>query len=185
MPNDAQKRTGYKSFLERRIPHARFFDLDKVKDDTSPYPHMLPSPETFAEEMGKLGIRKDDSVVVYDTAELGIFSAPRVAWTLRVFGHDGVHILNNFKLWIEQGYPTESGEPEPVEEVFYPMPQIDKSKVVLFEEMKERALERGKEGAEEILVLDARNQGRFDGTDSEPRPGKTALRSLENDANQL
>ena len=178
MPNDPQKRTGYKSFLEKRIPTARFFDLDKVKDDDSPFPHMLPSPETFSKEMGKLGIRRDDSVVVYDTAELGIFSAPRVAWTLRVFGHDGVHILNNFKLWVEQGLPTEKGEPSPVDETYYPVPELDKSKVVLFEEMKERALERGKEGAEDIQLLDARSQGRFDGTDPEPRPGETTCESI-------
>lgn len=136
---------------------------------------MLPTPETFAKEIGKLGIRRDDSVVVYDTAELGIFSAPRVAWTLRVFGHQGVHILNNFKLWVEQAYPIESGEPQPVEQVYYPVPQLDESKVVLFKEMKERALERGKEGAEPVLVLDARSQGRFDGTEKEPRPGELTI----------
>jgi len=171
MPNDPEKRTGYNSFLEKRIPKARFFDLDKVKDEKSPYPHMLPSPETFAAEMGKLGIRRDDSVVVYDTVELGIFSAPRVAWTLKVFGHHGVHILNNFKLWVEQGFPTEKGEPEKFDEVDYPVPELDRTKVVLFEEMRERALERGKDGAEEVIVLDARSKGRFDGSEAEPRPG--------------
>ena len=171
MPNDPEHRTGYKTFLERRIPKARFFDLDKVKDEKSPYPHMLPSPEVFAKEMGKLGIRRDDSVVVYDTVELGIFSAPRVAWTLKVFGHHGVHILNNFKLWVEQGFPTEKGVPESVEEVYYPVPELEENKVVLFEEMRERALERGKDGAEEVIVLDARSKGRFDGSEPEPRPG--------------
>jgi thiosulfate/3-mercaptopyruvate sulfurtransferase len=172
MPNDAKKRTGYKSFLESHIPKARFFDLDAVKDDKSPYPHMLPSPELFADAMGKLGIRKDDSVVVYDSADLGIFSAPRVAWTLKVFGHDGVHILNNYKLWVDQGYPVEKGEPEPVDPVQYPVPVLDRSKVVAFEALKEKVAAHGKEGAEKIQVLDARPAGRFEGTDPEPRPGK-------------
>jgi thiosulfate/3-mercaptopyruvate sulfurtransferase len=172
MPNDPQTRTGYQAFLNARIPRSRFFDIDKVKDASSPYPHMLPTPEVFASEMSKLGIRRDDSVVVYDTAELGIFSAPRVAWTLKVFGHRDTHILNNFKLWVEQGFPVEKGEPEEkIEQTNYPVPELDKSKVVSFEEMKERALARGKEGAEEVQVLDARSQGRFDGTDPEPREG--------------
>jgi thiosulfate/3-mercaptopyruvate sulfurtransferase len=171
MPNDAKKRTGYKSFVESHIPKAQFFDLDAVKDNKSPYPHMLPPPELFAEAMGKLGIRKDDSVVVYDSSELGIFSAPRVAWTLKVFGHDGVHILNNYKLWVDQGYPVEKGEPEPVDAVQYPVPTLDSNKVTAFEELKEKIAAQGKEGAEKIQVLDARPAGRFEGTDPEPRPG--------------
>jgi thiosulfate/3-mercaptopyruvate sulfurtransferase len=172
MPNDPKKRTGQASFLAGHIPNARFFDLDAVSDKNSPYPHMLPSPETFARELGKLGIRRDDSIVVYDTAELGIFSAPRVAWTFQVFGHDDVHILNNFKLWVDQGLPVEKGEPEvPIEETTYPVPEIDKSKVIAFEELKERIQERNKEGAEEIAIADARSRERWEGTAAEPRPG--------------
>jgi thiosulfate/3-mercaptopyruvate sulfurtransferase len=171
MPNDAKKRTGYKSYLESRIPKARFFDLDAVKDEKSPYPHMLPSPELFAKAMGKLGIRKDDSVVVYDSADLGIFSAPRVAWTMKVFGHDGVHILNNYKLWVDQGHPVEKGEPEAVDAVSYPVPELDSSKVTAFEALKEKIAAQGKEGAEKIQVLDARPAGRFEGSDPEPREG--------------
>ena len=98
LPNDPEGRTGRKVFEQRRIPSARFFDLDAVKDHDSPYPHMLPTAEVFAEAMGELGIKRDDTLVVYDTHELGLFSAPRVAWTLRVFGHPQVHILNNFRV---------------------------------------------------------------------------------------
>jgi thiosulfate/3-mercaptopyruvate sulfurtransferase len=171
MPNDAKKRTGIRSFQENRIPHARFFDLDAIKDDNSPYPHMLPTPERFAEAMGQLGVRKDDSVVVYDSSDVGIFSAPRVAWTLKIFGHQGVHILNNYKLWVDQGYQVETGEPQPVEPVTYPVPVLDKSKVLSFEELKEKLEKRHDEDAEPLQVLDARSEGRFKGKEPEPRPG--------------
>lgn len=87
MPNDPQGRTGVESFKKRRIPTARFFDIDEIKDDDSPYPHMLPTCEVFAEAMARMGIRKEDELVIYDTEELGIFSAPRVAWTMRVYGY--------------------------------------------------------------------------------------------------
>ena len=40
----------------------------------------------FAAAMDALGITNDSTVVVYDTA--GVFSAPRVWWTFRAFGHD-------------------------------------------------------------------------------------------------
>lgn len=171
MPNDPEGRKGIDSFRNSRIPQARFFDLDAIKDQDSPYPHMLPTCETFAEAMSELGIRRDDSVVVYDTADVGIFSAPRVGWTLRVFGHSNVHILNNYRLWVKEGLPTESGEPAVVEKSKYSVPTYDSRLVISFREMKELAFDYGKEGAEEIEILDARSYGRWAGTDPEPRPG--------------
>ncbi|RYP72252.1 hypothetical protein DL770_007996 [Monosporascus sp. CRB-9-2] len=169
LPNDPRK--GIDVFRQQRIPRARFFDLDKVIDKHSPYPHMLPSARLFAEAMGELGIRKDDTVVVYDTKELGIFSAPRVAWTLRVFGHPKVHILDNFKIWVEEEYPTESGELYSVDCNPYPIPEMAEEKVASFEEIKEVAQDANKEGSEGIQILDARPSGRFTGKDPEPREG--------------
>ncbi|KAI2468738.1 thiosulfate sulfurtransferase [Annulohypoxylon bovei var. microspora] len=169
LPNDERK--GIDVFRETRIPKARFFDLDKVIDKRSPYPHMLPSPKTFAEAMSSLGIRKEDTVVVYDSKELGIFSAPRVGWTLRVFGHPKVHVLNNFKLWVEEGHPTESGELYNVECNPYLIPKQDEFKVISYEEMREVALDSNKEGAEGVQIIDARPNGRFTGKDPEPREG--------------
>jgi thiosulfate/3-mercaptopyruvate sulfurtransferase len=179
MPNDPEKRTGKGAFLAGHVPSARFFDIDAVSDKESPYPHMLPSPETFSKAMSELGVRKDDTVVVYDTAELGIFSAPRAAWTLKAFGHDSVHILNNFKLWVDQGFPIEKGEPEvSIEPTNYPTPTLDKSMVVTFEQLKDRLQEQGKEGAEKFTILDARTSGRFEGTAAEPRPGELILQRM-------
>jgi len=173
LPNDPQQRQGYDTYFASRIPSARFFDLDAIKDQNSPYPHMLPSPQDFAAAIGRLGIRRDDAVVVYDTHELGIFSAPRVAWMLKVFGHEEVGVLNNFKLWVEEGYETESGEPKAVEEAEYPVPEMEGSMVAGFEEVKEKAgeMKKGLEGAEEVQILDARSEGRWKGLEPEPRKG--------------
>ncbi|GAO17211.1 hypothetical protein UVI_02057490 [Ustilaginoidea virens] len=169
LPNDG--RTGIEVFREQRIPKARFFDLDKVIDRRSPYPHMLPDGKEFAAALSELGIRKEDSVVVYDTKELGIFSAPRVAWTLKIFGHPNVHILNNFRLWVEEGLPTESGELYSVDCCPYPIPKLDDAKVASFEDVKEAAVDHNKEGAEGVQIVDARPEGRFTGASPEPREG--------------
>ncbi|EUC43485.1 hypothetical protein COCMIDRAFT_100620 [Bipolaris oryzae ATCC 44560] len=169
LPND--DRNGYETFLAQHIPHSQFFDLDAVKDVHSPYPHMLPSPSEFADAVRHLGIRREDSVVVYDSKELGIFSAPRVGWTFQVFGHPRVHVLNNFRKWVEEGYPTESGEPKAPEITEYEVPQLDEKKVIAFEQVKEIAKELGKEGADEVQILDARSLGRWKGVDPEPREG--------------
>lgn len=169
LPND--ERSGIQTFREQRIPKARFFDLDKVIDKRSPYPHMLPDAKRFAAAMSELGIHKQDVVVVYDTKELGIFSAPRAGWTLKLFGHPKVHILNNFKLWVEEGLPTESGELYSVECCTYPIPRHDDSRVASFEDVREIARDHNKEGAEGVQILDARPAGRFTGKDPEPREG--------------
>jgi len=50
MPN--VPRNPREEFQKARIPGARFFDLDEVIDKSSPYPHMLPSPEDFATAVG-------------------------------------------------------------------------------------------------------------------------------------
>lgn len=171
MPNDPQGRTGLQSFKEKRIPTARFFDVDGVKDHDSPYPHMLPTCDHFAEAMSQMGLRKDDELVVYDTDELGLFSAPRVAWTMRVYGHPKVHLLNNFRLWVKEGHPVETGPPEVPNITKYPVPSYHTDMVVKFAEMKTIGYDHGKEGVEDIQILDARSQGRWDGTDKEPRPG--------------
>jgi len=175
LPNDPAGRTGIDVFRAGHIPRAQFFDLDEVKDPTSPYPHMLPTPEDFAKALGQLGIRKDDNVVVYDSKELGIFSAPRVGWTFKVFGHENVHILNNFKIWVEEGFPLEEGDPEPPEPVAYPVPQLNSARVIEFERLKGIVQEQGKEGADEVQILDARSLGRWKGVDPEPRAGTPPL----------
>ncbi|KAJ3453768.1 hypothetical protein MRS44_018400 [Fusarium solani] len=68
--NDHESPTGIQTFHQKRIPEARFFDLDKVIDTQSPFPHLLPSALGFAASMSGLGIRREDILVVYDTSEL-------------------------------------------------------------------------------------------------------------------
>jgi thiosulfate/3-mercaptopyruvate sulfurtransferase len=126
--------------------------------------------------MGKLGVRRGDAIVVYDSAELGIFSAPRVAWMLKFFGHSDVHILNNFKVWVDQGFPIEKGEPEePIIETNYPVPEVDFNRLIKFEELREKI----KGGEEAVAILDARSEERFDGSAEEPRPGKCTASAEE------
>lgn len=171
MPNDSQGRTGLDAFKQKRIPKAVFFDIDEVKDHDSSYPHMLPTCEVFAEAMARMGVRKEDELVVYDTEELGLFSAPRAAWTMRVYGHPRVHVLNNFKIWVKDGLPVEDGPPIVPNITKYSIPSYNTDMVVKFAEMKTIGYDHGKEGAEEIQIVDARSKGRWEGTDPEPRPG--------------
>lgn len=73
-------------FKHSRIPGSRFFDMDNIADKSSNLPHMLPSEQSFAAAADCLGIGNNTQVVVYDRS--GLFSAARVWWTFKVFGHD-------------------------------------------------------------------------------------------------
>ncbi|KAJ6262314.1 hypothetical protein Dda_3121 [Drechslerella dactyloides] len=183
MPNDPQKRTGALSHQRLRIPHSRFFDIDKVKDATIDLPHMLPPAATFVDAMRRLKIRRDDWLVFYDSYENGILSAPRAAWTARVMGHDGVSVLNNFKTYVEQkaGPVVEGGatlhdyeaREIPANEQYPASINADTSRVVSFDEMETLAKDNLSRGVVEgpVQILDARPAGRFTGADPEPRAG--------------
>ena len=45
---------GRGDFLRERIAGAQHFDIDEVADQTSPYPHMVPSETEFQDHVGKV-----------------------------------------------------------------------------------------------------------------------------------
>ena len=70
---------------------------------------MLPGPQVFGDMVGALGIADSDTIVVYDGS--GLYSAPRVWWTFRIFGAKNVFILDGgLPAWKAEGRPTEAGE---------------------------------------------------------------------------
>src|ERR1700709_1926395 len=87
----AMKRDAAAEYLAGHIPGAVRFDIEAIADHANPLPHMLPDADQFGREVGALGIGDEDTIVVYDGA--GMFAAPRVWWTFRVFGAQKVYIL--------------------------------------------------------------------------------------------
>lgn len=161
LPNEGKDAAAL--FTEAHIPGARFFDIDKVADPSSGLPHMLPSPDVFAAVMARLGIDSADRVVVYD--QRGIFSAPRLWWMLRVFGHDDVQVLDGgLPAWIAAGGATESGEPAPVAAANFTA-SFRRKMLRSLDDMQNNLKSR------HALVLDARAAARFYAQMPEPRPG--------------
>jgi thiosulfate/3-mercaptopyruvate sulfurtransferase len=156
------KRDGRREFLAGHIPGAVFFDLDAVSDHTSPLPHMLPSPQDFASAMGVLGVSNDMRVVVYDGA--GLFSAPRLWWMLRIFGHEHVAILDGgLPKWTAESHPLDAGEAHPTARSF--VPHFNAAAVADVAQVRQ-ALDSGSD-----QVLDARSADRFFARAPEPRAG--------------
>ena len=150
-------------FLAARIDGARRFDIDRIADQHTDLPHMAPSADFFAERMSELGIANTDRIVCYD--QLGIFSAPRARWLLRLFGHDAVAVLDGgLPQWRSEGRPLNSGPAAPAPATRYRS---------AFRATLVRGLGdiRDNIGSGRELVLDARSADRFHARVGEPRPG--------------
>jgi thiosulfate/3-mercaptopyruvate sulfurtransferase len=90
-----------------QIKGARFFDLKNTfSNQNSTIPNTMLSADLFSLECQKLGIHKNDKIVVYDN--LGIYSSPRVWWMFRLMGHKNVAVLDGgLPAWVSEKYPTE------------------------------------------------------------------------------
>ncbi len=149
-------------FEAHHIPGAVFFDIDEIADTTSDLPHMIPPPEKFSARVRKLGLGDGVRIVIYD--QRGIFSAPRVWWTFRLFGHEDVAVLDGgLPKWLAEGRPVEDGPADPSERHFTARTN---SFMVRDLDQMVKNLEKGRE-----QVLDARSRARFEGSEAEPRPG--------------
>ena len=156
----AAKRDCGLEFEKVHIPGAVFFDQDKIVDPASSLPHTVPSPEVFAEAVGKLGISVDDEIVIYETGDL--FAAPRVWWLFHIMGVKNLHILRGgISAWQAERFETESGKATPEAVEFKPVYAGDK--VVFIEEMVLIAKHK------KAHIADARSAERFTGSVPEPR----------------
>ena len=160
-----EKRDARAEYLAGHIPGAVFFDINAIADNSIDLPHMLPGPEQFGETMSKLGISEKDTIVVYDNYNTGaVYSAPRVWWSLRIFGADNVFILDGgLPAWKAAGRKIGAGEVKRPAAKFNA--EMDTSAVAMVSDVQQALNDTSTQ------VVDARSAGRFAGRDPEPRPG--------------
>ncbi|XP_048330133.1 thiosulfate/3-mercaptopyruvate sulfurtransferase 1, mitochondrial [Ziziphus jujuba] len=182
MPDE--QRNPIQEYQVAHIPGALFFDVDGISDRTSNLPHMLPSEEAFAAAVSALGIQNKDDLVVYDGK--GIFSAARVWWMFRVFGHDRIWVLDGgLPRWRASGYDVESSASsgdailkasaasEAIEKAYQGQAVGPITFQTKFQPHLVWTLEQVKKNIGEGThqQIDARSKARFDGTATEPRKG--------------
>jgi thiosulfate/3-mercaptopyruvate sulfurtransferase len=155
-------------YLAAHIPGAVFFDVNAIADHDDPRPHMYPTAEQFARDVGDLGISSDHIVIAYDSG--GWVAAPRAWWMFLSFGHSGVKVLDGgLRKWRAEGRPIQSGQVKPNAGAFKPgafkaklEPNFLRSKQQLLDNI----------ATQKEQVVDARPRPRFEGTVTEPWPGR-------------
>lgn len=105
-------RNAKQEFAEKHIIESRFFDIAEFSDPNSSLPFtILQDEKLLGEKLGKLGIRNDYKIILYDNSDL--HSSARALWMFKVFGHNHhqLYILDGgLKAWEKYGGKTESGE---------------------------------------------------------------------------
>lgn len=154
MPRDAKA-----EFLEAHIPGARFLDIAEVADRSHPAPHMLPSAADFGAAMERLGVGKDERIVIYDNSPLR--TAARGWFMFRHFGASQVAVLDGgLGKWLAEGRPVESGEAAP-----RPGRAFDAVETAGEVVSKADIL-----AGTDLEIVDARSMARFTGEEGDPRP---------------
>jgi thiosulfate/3-mercaptopyruvate sulfurtransferase len=152
-------------YLAGHIPGAVRYDIDEIADHSTSLPHMMPSLEDFAAAAGKLGVSDRDTIVVYDGH--GIYSAPRVWFTFRLFGAENVYILEGgLPKWKAEGRALESGAVTRPATTFNAHRRGDL--VASVDRIRETL------ASHSAQVIDARSAERFRGEAPEMHPGVRA-----------
>ncbi|TWI58333.1 thiosulfate/3-mercaptopyruvate sulfurtransferase [Pseudomonas duriflava] len=153
-------------YAAAHIPGARFFDIEALSDPDTALPHMAPSQGRFARMVSELGVSNNSRIVVYD--QKGLFSAARVWWMFRLFGHDQVAVLDGgLPKWRAENRSLDSGQAAPVAPAHFNA-SLRTGLLRGLGDLKANLVS----GAEH--VLDARAAARFEGRVPEPRVGLAA-----------
>ena len=158
------KRNGFEEYKVQHIPNAIFFNLDDNSKKDTDLPHMLVDINSWEKIVSKMGIKKNDKIIIYDNSD--IISSCRCWFNFIYFGHDPnlVHVLNGgLKKWIKEK-----------KEITNNFPTIHMSAYKSFEN---KSLVKNKEfidqniNLQKFKVIDARSNERFQGKVPEPRKG--------------
>ena len=151
-------------YLEERLPGAGFFDITTIADTDSEWPNTVPTAEAFEEAVRELGCNRDVHVIAYD--RLGLFSAARVWWLFRYFGHNTVSVLDGGLVkWKADQLPMARG---PVSFPRGDFKASPKSSLLHTAEQVHAVIQTDNT---ETQIVDARGAGRFAGNSPEPRQG--------------
>lgn len=146
---------------KQQIKNAIFFDLNVFSESDAPFPNTILSADEFQKKAQKIGVHQESCLVVYD--DLGMYSSPRAWWMFQLMGFTNIAVLDGgFPAWKAQQLPTEKPINKIVSEGNFKA-NYQPQKIVFTNDVLKN-LE-----TQHSLVFDARSEGRFYGTEPEPR----------------
>lgn len=157
-----QERNAYEEYKKSHIPHALYFDIDKVCNIESDLPHTVPTELQFTSNIEELGINNKSHIILY--CHDGIGTSPRAWWLFKLFGHQNISILNGgLKAWLNVNGEKSTN-----------IPKVFKSKYIT--KINKKLLATNADIIDSLnknrhQVVDARSIERFTGKEEEPRPG--------------
>jgi thiosulfate/3-mercaptopyruvate sulfurtransferase len=158
------KRNGFNEYKTQHIPNAIFFDLDFNSKKNTNLPHMLVKINNWEEIVSKMGIKKNDEIIIYDNSDVA--SACRCWFNFIYFGHNPklVHVLNGgLKKWILEKRKVTIDLPL-IEVSNYKC--VEKKDLVINKDLIDQNI-----NTQKFKVIDARSKERFEGKVPEPRKG--------------
>lgn len=149
---------GRAAYLQGHIPGAVYADLDQqlssphIPGETGRHP--LPNKADWISQVKQWGITPQHKVVAYD--DVGGVAASRLWWMLRWIGHDNTAVLNGgWQAWLENTGVSSTQAPEQQPESDYDYSALESlTRIIEVEDL---------DTSKQILI-DAREQQRFDGT---------------------
>jgi len=96
-------------YAEGRIPGAMNISNKQFENPDNPVDGELATVEQFEALMSSYGVTSDDLIVVYSSAAKPQM-APRLIWTLEVYGHTNTLLLDgHYEAWVAAGNAIETG----------------------------------------------------------------------------
>lgn len=156
----APERDAQAEYLRGHIPGAFFLDMDSFYDPSSPTENTIPSPEQFSERIGKLGIRPDEQIVIYDDSI--VKTAARAWFIFTLYGFKTVAVLDGgLAKWVSEGKPLSAGA-----EIPRPVTRYVAIKENSRVRSKQDILTNIEEKSE--IIVDGRGVNHFTGRDPDP-----------------
>lgn len=147
---------GEEQYSKSHIKGAYYLNLDRdLSGEVQRHGgrHPLPDMDVLAQKFARLGIVKNETLVVaYDDSRFAF--ASRLWWLLRYLGHDRVVLLDGgWNDWLDRDYPVSNTVPENRSGNFDPQPNPDW--LVDIDTVKSA---RNKDG---VVIVDSRSRDRY------------------------
>ncbi len=149
---------------KQQIKNTRFLDIKNTfSDQTSELPNTMLSPQKFTKATRELGVNNNSAIVVYD--ELGVYSSPRVWWMFKTMGHHNIAVLDGgLPEWEKAKLPLEKATRYRSENGNFTA-KFNQNCISDYHDVSATI------SNDNISVLDARSENRFNGLEVEPRKG--------------